>query len=174
MEPSSSFIYQTFWKDGKHCHLLDLTWTESHSFGISAPTLPKILNGFSVLWELGGAVTVSISLTEGEMAEDVNGKPEVLLECIWMQDLPERSTPHPLCSFKTKHPELSAHTSLPLHCSPFLYLTRPHLFICPAGCATKTLSPSSKWSSNPHMLCSAHFPTPQRQSLVAKIKMSQG
>lgn len=56
----------------------------------------------------------------------------------------------------------------------FLYLARPHLFICPAGCATKTLSPSSKWSSNPHMLCSAHFPTPQRWSLVAKIEMRKG
>lgn len=101
MEHSSSLIYQMFWKDGKHCHLLDLTWTESHSFGISAPTLLEILNGLSVLWELGGAVTVSISQTEGKMAEDVNGKPEVLLECIWMQDLPERSTPLPLRSFKT-------------------------------------------------------------------------
>lgn len=63
MEDSSSFIYQTFWKDGKHCYLLDLTWTESHSFGISAPTLPEIFNGFLVLWDLGGAVTVSISQT---------------------------------------------------------------------------------------------------------------
>lgn len=63
MEHSSSFIYQTFWKDCKHCHLLDLTWTESHSFGISAPTLPKIFNGYSVLCEVGGAVTVSISQT---------------------------------------------------------------------------------------------------------------
>lgn len=54
----------------------------SHSFGISAPTLPEIFNGFSVLWELGGAVTGSISQTECEMAEDVNGKPEVPLERI--------------------------------------------------------------------------------------------
>lgn len=85
MEHSSSFIYQTFWKGCKHCCLPDLTWTETHSFGISAPTLPEIFNGYSVLWKLGGAVTVSISQTGGEMAEDVNGKPQVLLECIWMQ-----------------------------------------------------------------------------------------
>lgn len=95
MEDSSSLIYQTFWKDGKHYHPLDLTWTESHSFGISAPTFLEIRNGFSVLWELGRAATVSISQTEGEVAEDVNSKPEVLLECIWMQDLPEEHTPPP-------------------------------------------------------------------------------
>lgn len=79
--------------------------------------------------------------------------------------------PAPLSSFRAELPELSAHTSLPSHCSLFLFLSRPHLFICPAGCATKTPAPSSKWSSYPHMLCSAHFPTPQRQTLGAKDKM---
>lgn len=77
---SSGFIYQTCWKDSKHCHLLDLTRTECHSLGISASTLPEIFNGLWVLWELGGVVTVSISQTK--MAKDVKGKPEVLLECI--------------------------------------------------------------------------------------------
>lgn len=170
MKDSSSFIYQTSWKDGKHCHLLDFTWTESHSFGISAPTFPKIL--FSVLRAGWGGDGIHITGMAG-MAEDVNGKPEVLLECIWMQDLPERSTPRPLCSFKPGTLSFLLTPLCPCNAPPFSISPAPiSLYVQLA--APQRLSPSSKWSSNPHMLCSAHFPTPQRRSLDAKIKMRKG
>lgn len=174
MEDSLSFIYQTFWKDGKHYHLLDLTWTELHSFGISAPTFPEILNGFWVLWELGRAVTVSISQTEGEVAEDVNGKPEVLLECIWMQDLPERSTPHPLHSFKNQAPWAFCSHLFALALLPLSLPRPPPSLYMSSWLRHKDSVSQFQMILKPHMLCSAHFPTPQRQSLVAKIKMRKG
>lgn len=78
--------------------------------------------------------------------------------------------PIPSAVSKTKHPALSAHTSLPLHYSPFLYLSRPHLFICPAGFTTKTLSPSFKWSSNPTCFVLLIFPLPEGGVLSEKLK----
>lgn len=177
--PHQVSLTRLFEKDCKHCHLLDLTWIETHSFGISAPTLPEIVNGFSVggggrwrypyhkqgarwlrMWTASLEFCFNASECQGGGREE--------------EEEEERSDPHRLGRLKTMHPELSAHTSLPLHCSPFLYLDHPHLFISPAGRATKTPSHNPKWSSDSHILCCAHFPTPHRQSLVGKIKMRPG
>lgn len=159
MERQSDFIYQTLWKDCKHCHLLDLTPRETQSLGIRCTfSLKSLMDFLGFRW----AVTVTTTQTEAERPEDVNWEPGVLLECAWMPDLAQWES-------KPSQHETPSACCLHLFGSFFYQDPHPH-FIRPAGCATKTASSSSKWFSDPHLLCSADFPTTGRHFHSLRLK----
>lgn len=83
---------------------------------------------------------------------------------------------HPIPSAASKNPSTLSFLLTPLcPCIAHSFSVSPAPISLYAQLAAPQRLPalSSKWSSNPHMLCSTHFPTPQRQSLAAKIKMKK-
>lgn len=179
LEHSSRFIYQTFWKDGKHYHLLNLTQTESHSFRISAPTLPQNPQWiFSVVGAGWGGDSIHIT----NRGRDDWGCERRARSSAWLhpnaQSTREEHTPSP--PLFQKNPSTLSFLLTPLCPSialSFSISPAPHLFICPAGCATKT--PGSWFQmilKPPHALfCSfSHSPETKFSSKNENEKKDRG